>query len=200
MARRQPCWRLARSYRQLHGAGGDGDGGQRVDVVDLGPRPGEVGADDDLVDAGRLVAIECRGDAARANCRMATSTTPSSTYGVQRRIRIARRENSQPSCGTCCAMRSRLGCASTFTEGLLSGSPAAGAPRARVGLARHLRRRTRASHSTGRVRARERRRALRPRHTRRNGKGGSLSDVNAAFGRMLIPFKSGGVVVRRASS
>ena len=32
-------------------------------------------------------------------------------------------------------------------------------------------------------------------NSRRNGKGGSLSDVNAAFGRMLIPFKSGGVVV-----
>ncbi len=32
----------------------------------------------------------------------------------------------------------------------------------------------------------------------RRGKGGSLSDVQAAFGRMLIPFKSGGVIVQRA--
>ena len=31
----------------------------------------------------------------------------------------------------------------------------------------------------------------------RRGKGGSLSDVRAAFGRMLIPFKSGGVIVQR---
>ena len=37
-------------------------------------------------------------------------------------------------------------------------------------------------------------------NSRRNGKGGSLSDVRAAFGRMLIPFKSGGVVVQRAFS
>ena len=34
----------------------------------------------------------------------------------------------------------------------------------------------------------------------RRGKGGSLSDVSAAFGRMLIPFKSGGAIVPRAFS
>lgn len=34
----------------------------------------------------------------------------------------------------------------------------------------------------------------------RRGKGGSLSDVRAAFGRMLIPFKSGGSVIGRPFS
>lgn len=37
-------------------------------------------------------------------------------------------------------------------------------------------------------------------NVQRRGKGGSLSSVRAAFGRMLIPFKSGGAIVQRAFS